>query len=445
MLKPFIFLPFLAIAVVSAGNDWATPCFGGTCRYNQQSSGSSTLWTSLVINGSPAAISDITPAAGWTIVGCSPDSETQDIRLVCTGNPQDCAHLDKNGAVGTIVRLPEDCGPMPFARVANKWLSQDQTVPSSITAKFRGKSFTVHELALDTDFSSVDPSQNGEVTLYIQGSSASGNQVDFNTTTVTDGDIQARGLGDWIKEVLSGFAFNYTRSNTLPPISVQKAFTPFDQSISCPNFTAEVRIDVSASAVAEISYGIAAVGKLIPPELTEFGIFAGLDAELDGNLKLASTATALIDTGVVTVFQQGIPGLDIPGILSIGPVFKVNVEANGTADANVDLDVDLSYTVSNAKIFFPPQHGSSSGGFTPADTNLKLSVAPNASLQGAIEGHVIPTIEFGLSALGGIAKASIDLNLDTSANLDLSLQATSNSFAGCIDLSGGLATSSFSR
>lgn len=49
MLKPFIFLPFLAIAVVSAGNDWATPCFGGTCRYNQQSSGSSTLWTSLVI------------------------------------------------------------------------------------------------------------------------------------------------------------------------------------------------------------------------------------------------------------------------------------------------------------------------------------------------------------------------------------------------------------
>lgn len=48
---------------------------------------------------------------------------------------------------------------MPFARVANKWLSQDQTVPSSITAKFRGKSFTVHELALDTDFSSVDPSQ----------------------------------------------------------------------------------------------------------------------------------------------------------------------------------------------------------------------------------------------------------------------------------------------
>lgn len=90
---------------------------------------------------------------------------------------------------------------------------------------------------------------------------------------------------------MKGFAFNYTRSNTLPPISVQKAFTPFDQSISCPNFTAEVRIDVSASAVAEISYGIAAVGKLIPPELTEFGIFAGLDAELDGNLKLASTAT----------------------------------------------------------------------------------------------------------------------------------------------------------
>lgn len=56
------------------------------------------------------AISDITGAAGWEILGCSPDAEAQDIRLVCkSDSSHDCAHLYQNiGAVGKIVRLPEN-------------------------------------------------------------------------------------------------------------------------------------------------------------------------------------------------------------------------------------------------------------------------------------------------------------------------------------------------
>ncbi|KAJ3479391.1 hypothetical protein NLI96_g9099 [Meripilus lineatus] len=469
MFKSFVFASFLIQAAFCVDNDWSTPCFGGSCRYNQKATGTNTLWSSLVVNGSASSISDITSAAGWTIVGCNPDNKEQDIRLVCTGNPQDCSHLDQNGAVGTIVRLPEDCGPMPFARVARKWLHQNQTLPSSVSAKFkqRAKSFTVHGLALDTNFDSVDPSQNGEISLYVEGGSVPGGngQTNLTQTPLSSEDLQSRSflgdIGGLISGALQGAVqldillgsqltedgylkgFNVTKTSTLPPISVQKAFTPFNESITCPaldgkaSFTGQVKIDVNASAYAQVNFGFAAVGKLVPPKMTQFGIFAGLDATLDGNMKVASTATASIGTGLIPIFEQGIPGLDIPGILSIGPVFKVNVEAKGTATANVDLNVDLSYSVQNAQVFFPPQHGTSSGNFTPADTNLNLSIAPNATLQGTVEGHVIPTVEFGLSAIGGIAKATIGLNLDTSATLDLTLQPLQDELSGCVDLHSG--------
>lgn len=63
--------------------------------------------------GSNNAITDITKAADWQILGCDPNALSQDIRLVCMNDPDDpnskCGHLYQEiGAVNKIVRLPED-------------------------------------------------------------------------------------------------------------------------------------------------------------------------------------------------------------------------------------------------------------------------------------------------------------------------------------------------
>ncbi len=96
-------------------------------------------------------------------------------------------------------------------------------------------------------------------------------------------------------------------------------------------------------------------------------------------------------------------------ILTIGPTLKVDVMIKGTANANVDLDVGLSYKVNNAQVYFPSRHGTSGGGFAPSDTSrscdrllftcistdfvdLQLAVAPNTTLLGTVEGHIIPTV-----------------------------------------------------
>lgn len=120
----------LSIALVSAGNDWAKPCFSGECAYElpKTSDNAPSGLVKIVrvviprpssfLNerqaGSTRAITDITEAAGWVIMDCDPDAIEQDIRIVCktsNGTEAGCDHLELGGAVvGKIVRLPDSVG-----------------------------------------------------------------------------------------------------------------------------------------------------------------------------------------------------------------------------------------------------------------------------------------------------------------------------------------------
>ena len=121
-----ILLLLLPLATLGQQNDWSKPCFQGECFYdllptNTQASGSLKIVRILPTHndhdhafiahqqwGSPKAISDITEAAGWVILGCDAKSMVQDIRLVCV-HEDNCAHLyDGTGPVNKIVRLPEN-------------------------------------------------------------------------------------------------------------------------------------------------------------------------------------------------------------------------------------------------------------------------------------------------------------------------------------------------
>ena len=48
------------------------------------------------------------------------------------------------------------CGSVPFAHVAKAWISEDQSLPSNLSAKLMrrdGTTPTVHALSLNTNFS----------------------------------------------------------------------------------------------------------------------------------------------------------------------------------------------------------------------------------------------------------------------------------------------------
>ncbi|RDB30203.1 hypothetical protein Hypma_010439 [Hypsizygus marmoreus] len=449
-----LLLPLTASA--ARRNDWSKPCFGGECFYDlpehsAKGSGSLKIW------GSPDAISDITAAAGWTVLGCSKDALIQDIRLVC--NSEDtkaagCDHLFRRlGKSGKIVRLPENCGKNAFARVAKVWDAKDQNVPTDVAGRISrrpGFKPQVKALTLDTNFAAIDPAETGEVSIAIQGATVPG--YSGNLTLTPPASTSRRGFWDWIEDVFDDFNnFDESITKTLTPIDVNKNWQLFSQSISCPGppaFSASISSDVTASAHAVISVGVAAVGTIIPPQLTEFGLFAGLDAALQATLGLRGNAAGRADTGQLTLFQLGIPGLDFPGILTIGPTFKVLGQATATLDINVDMTVDVSYNINQAKLFFPPSpNHPGSGIFNPGTSGpLKVSVSPSLNSRATAEAHVIPRLDVGISAIGGAVKAAVYLDLDASASVVLTLNAAANtgtggtsaSVDGCVDADAGL-------
>jgi hypothetical protein len=63
--------------------------------------------------------------------------------------------------------------------------------------------------------------------------------------------------------------------------------------------------------------------------------------------------------------------------------------------------------------------------FNPSifSTALKLSVSPSAKATGSVSAHLIPSLNLGISALGGVADATVFLELDASAKMQLTLQA----------------------
>jgi hypothetical protein len=90
----------------------------------------------------------------------------------------------------------------------------------------------------------------------------------------------------------------------------------------------------------------------------------------------------------------------------------------------VGVKLDLTHQVHNLKLFFPEtaEHKSSVG-FEPGPTPLVLKANPSTGISGTIEAHLIPTVEFGFTAFGGVS-STVALALDASANVQLSLRGT---------------------
>ncbi|KAF7368679.1 hypothetical protein MVEN_00192200 [Mycena venus] len=458
--------PFFS-APSRAANDWSTPCFDGHCSYDIPSS--SEVSGTLRIWGAADAISDITPAAGWTILDCEKGAMTQDVRLVCHDSTG-CPHLAQNtGSVGKLVRLPESCGQSAFARVTKDWVHANQTLPVELAAQLRrrdGETPQVKGLSIDADFNSGGACKLCDTRadrVCAEEPRAPARRSRFAPARAARG-VTDRSVISVLQQAFQEFnSFNQSLMQKLPEVNFKKTFPLFDEKISCPAagkipaFDASVSGSVDACIVANATLAVTAVGTLMPANFTKFGVVVGLDANLEGTLNLKSSASASVDSGKVELFEVGITGLDFPGILSVGPTFKVQGEVTANLDVELDLAVDLSYCISGAKFFYPPDpFNTNSGKFTPNNSPLNFSVAPALSSSASITAHIIPGFDFGVNAIGGLATAQLFIDFDTSSTLTASLDAsasasggaspsgvavTNKTFSGlngCVDIGAGL-------
>ncbi|KAG5646580.1 hypothetical protein DXG03_002883 [Asterophora parasitica] len=234
--------------------------------------------------------------------------------------------------------------------------------------------------------------------------------------------------------------FDKSVTTNVPPIDISKNYPLFSQSLSCagpPAFDASIRANADVNAHADISLGVAAVGTIVPPKLTQFGAFVGLDADIRGSINLVGNAAGRADSGKLTLYQALLPTLEFPGLLTVGPSFKIFGQATADVGVGVNLKVDLSYAVSGAKVVYPPAPGTKSTGiFIPGNAPLKLAVTGNVASTSVATAQLTPRIDLGLSALGGTAKATVFVNLDSRSTVLLNLNAAGNA-AGSIKIPPG--------
>ncbi|KAH9954479.1 hypothetical protein BC827DRAFT_1272621 [Russula dissimulans] len=412
----------LAAQRALAANDWSVPCLQYQCSWDlptdSGASGTVYIW------GSPNVISDITVAAGWHIMSCDPTATIQAIQLVCQNSNLGCDHLFQGSGVNTIVRLPENCGPIPFARVASHQILQEDSGVSGTV---------VHALTLDVDFGAATVSQFGVVQFSLQGintnsplnvrAPARRGYKSVRTLGSPRDRLHRRNfLAHGIHALREAEASNETNSENAKPVDYSGGKTLFNTSIEWPAgvvtpifSSASVSLDVSANVQVAISIGVVAAGTLIPPNISDLRV--GLDGNIDASLRIIADNSRQISSGDITPFQVGIPGLNFPGILELGPEFELVSRIDATFGlTDIEADFELSFDLSGVGLVFPPQVSSQVGTFTPGSNQLTLSAIPGTGASFEATGHLIPQFEIALVVLGGIVSTSVFLNLNASAD-----------------------------
>ncbi|KAF8206062.1 hypothetical protein K438DRAFT_2014366 [Mycena galopus ATCC 62051] len=406
-----LWIPFLCGAL--AANNWDVACTG-ECSYDLPDASVS---GTLKISGTSNAVSDITPAGGWTILDCDADAFTQNIRLACRTSA--CEHLfDGQGAIDTVIRLPETCGAGPFARVTDIQVDPDQTLPSDVAATIIPSgniTSMVFLLSVDMNFAAANSAKTGPVAFSLEGYNFPTTNVATSTTKRSFNLRESAPVND-----TNITAYNDTSSVTLPVVQIDETFPLFSASLDCTDFTASVSASFATKVDATVSLGLIAAGTIIPPVVSEFAVYGGLDASVLGTLGLKASASGTVSTGQISLYSVALTGINFPGIFTLGPTFTIYGELDATLDAAAfDLSVDLAYTL-NTTAYLPASAAPSNGASTPADSTLILSADPALTLNAQVTPILTPELAIGLTALG-IIDASVALAVPGSLSVALNV------------------------
>jgi hypothetical protein len=500
-------IPFLLPTTTYAANDWSKACTSGSCSWDT-GDGIETAWSTIAIEGSDTSISDITNAAGWEILGCDGKStDPQDIRLVCTNPDKQCDSLFKGGAENTLIRLPNSCGGGPFAKVLRVWTHEDQSIPAAVTKKMKrgvaDPNHPVRGLRFDFDLTSI-PESKGRINMVIsstsnplQRGSLDNVKRDLRSSRHFNPRLQTRGLfGDFVDKVkdkgkkvidkveegvgkgvdkvidagkkvgevvgdgvdkakeiakdINEFDQNFNKD--FPPVNVDKqGLTLLDTSINCPpsikgiGFQTGLKITGDIKMDAKVSMGFLVKGSIVPPKLDDMVLTGAVTSKADMKFNIAANAKGTFDTLKIPFFSSGIPGLSIPGIITLGPKFTLNAQIKADMDVLANMNVTAKWDVDNLKLTFPPEKGASSVDVKPQDTPLDIGMlGAETDSKASVEVHLIPRVEFGIDALAGKAKAVVFLDVDGMGKMDMRLLAANDKsdkgkkLGGCVNLGLGV-------
>ncbi|KAJ7636708.1 hypothetical protein FB45DRAFT_1056011 [Roridomyces roridus] len=401
-----------------------------------------------------ASVSSLDVESDWAITNCDPASDqSQSVLAYCTCPIEDedcgCGHVFIGQANDTIVKLPDTCGLGPYARVVSLEPHPDQTVLSADHAARKRNTDPVYSLVFDYLFTDI-AEENGPVYMRADMTDLPGywdSVVDSTPDSTTDPlrkrDLNFHSPRGLEKRWTGSFANWLSKLNTLTKgDSISRnyhwsdTYTIFHQEEACPNFQSSLDISVTGFASVNSQFGYYLEVKIVPPSIQQAYVYFKAGAGAEAAFTITGVASASWDSGRYELINFGFPGLYYPGLLTLGPSLHLYGELSGQLSLSGTYKTSVMYNFPPLDLSFGKQDsnaGQSNFGTAVQPTNnfgtVDYNVGWNVELTGSADVHLVPSLQLGISILGGsLLDGQVFVEADLFAGLSIS-GSVSNSVA----------------
>ncbi|KAM7184016.1 glycoside hydrolase [Rhypophila sp. PSN 637] len=426
-----------------------------------------------IMSGPASQLTNLNKRDGshWEVYDCDPaqHEEVQSARLVCTkgaGEDHNCDAIHEGGVPDTVLEMPPGCGAGKYALAISLQpmahdVHSDDKLPRLVKRKLStaNPKATIYKLTFDYGFHRLQGRADNNVKLRIDYSNAkdywnlvvaakptkrSLSSIEHEVHTSHAGswkrylehtynqekknlplhELHARwytaGAVDWIARL-----GKINKNVDVLDQRIAKTFTyvVLDERRTCPagefsaKIEARIKVDIQTSGV------ITLIGRL--NDMKSFrhsyvnfrnkgDIKASLSMNAKGELKIPYKEDVLF--GIAPMFAS----FKVPGVVTIGPEFKLAASMEGKlaveATARVDVDV-ASWDYSQR---YPAPSGNDFDDNPPDKLSTKPKIAKTdwqLTATGLLAFHLIPMVTFGVvfDPKWGVPSAAFDLGVDTYA------------------------------
>ncbi|KAJ6052520.1 glycosyl hydrolases family 18-domain-containing protein [Penicillium canescens] len=421
----------------------------------------------------------------WEVMDCvnTDSEEEQTVRLICTDDSETSLchkiHLG-HGVPGTILQMPDSCGPGRYAVAKSFSVSDNQELPENLAKRDLGSS-QVYDLTYDYNFRRV-PRSYGDSKMRLDFSNEKGywdSVVDRPGDTKRKRDhtyhenpkrwmeeewreayhfggldrdeLHKRWFGEgaiaWLANLIGVSEAEHTEEFThsvkekLEVILIDQQFGP------CPvgpaQAQANLRATVDANLQVDTSFGVTIIATFGDGEidLSDSYLFFKNKGEVTAKFQLDAVASLTYNSGDVKLFGlDDFPGATfrVPGVVTIGPNLAVYAAADAqfTVAGHVEAEVtvakwDIRQTYPETDKYEPDaiDEPDYDGTQTLGDPKFEASI----TARGEIVLHLKPTVQFGIDfdKRWGVDKATVDLVLDAYTIAHAQASASTNSDDSC--------------
>ncbi|KAH7124946.1 hypothetical protein B0J13DRAFT_646964 [Dactylonectria estremocensis] len=430
----------------------------------------------------------------WEVFDCN-DAVTEGehtVRMVCTDRSES-SNCNKiylgHGAPGTIVEMPEGCGPGKYAVVKDLMSSQNQSLPHHLCRRGVDDSEPIYDLTFDYDFSRV-PRDLGDTQVRIDYSNENTywNTIvdkaadakkrslkrsvkrtlqdvggsykrwleeewrdDVHRRDLSTEDMHKRWFGetalDWLKAIFTGVTNIGKQQHSY---SEEFVLSIVDQKLTCPNMDAKLEVYAEMSVDADVNYGFTLIGKLggtYGIDISDSYLYYRTGGEVNAKFVVDAAVTAHFDTGDVLMFSADTFGaaFTVPGIVTIGPNFKLFGQLEGKATLGVNFETKVKLAEWNVYQTFPAVDESwEPGVFDNPVKSGKQTLKPEfeygVSVSGHISAHIKPTITFGIDwnkKFASLDSCAVNLVADGHVTFHAEAEAGSSGSRFCYGVDAG--------